>query len=116
VSGELDLDVEALVAKDLLCFTEDGVGELGMKVKPSNKFILRTRLNNRDMYGLVRIDRPCVASASLFFSREAPWSCSHSSAGAAMVDDREVERMIKLLPDHMQRHRGRQERHEASKL
>ncbi len=58
MSGELDLDVEALVAKDLLCFADDGICELGMEVMSSGEFVLRAGLNNSNMDSLIRIDRP----------------------------------------------------------
>jgi hypothetical protein len=56
VSGQLELDVEPLVAKDLLGLADDGIGELRMEVVSRGELVVGAGLDDGDVDGFVRVD------------------------------------------------------------
>lgn len=57
MGGKLDSDVQVLVAKDLFCFADNGISELGMEIVSGDQLV-RGRLDNGYMNRLIGIDGP----------------------------------------------------------
>lgn len=63
--GELQLDLQAFVTKDLFCFADNGIGKLGMEFMSRFELAICSWLNDRDADRFVRVDRNLYTLADI---------------------------------------------------